>query len=72
MVRKSVIIGAMNPRKYTEYDYINFLITTTVTTPQNELSNSRLTQANYFRRVRSITNTCHLRQRLHSTPRMTI
>ncbi|MYE87700.1 hypothetical protein F4X33_01730 [Candidatus Poribacteria bacterium] len=38
----------MNPRQCTEYDNINFLMTTTVTTPQNELSGSRLTQANYL------------------------
>ena len=37
----------MNPLKCTEYDNINFLMTTTVTTPQNKLSRSRLTQANY-------------------------
>ncbi len=41
-----VKIRAMNPRQCTEYDNINFLMTTTVTTPQNELSGSRLTQAN--------------------------
>lgn len=38
----------MNPRQRTEYDNINFLMTITVTTPQNELSGSRLTQANYL------------------------
>ena len=44
----------MNPPKYTEYNYIHFLITTsrytvnnaTATPAQNELSSSRLTLAN--------------------------
>ena len=37
MVRKYVIIGAMNLPKCTKYDYINFLITTTLTTLNNGL-----------------------------------
>ena len=41
----------MNPLQCTEYGNINFLITTTVTTPQNELSNSRLMQANCLREL---------------------
>ena len=41
----------MNPLQCTEYDNINFLITTTATTSQNKLSHSRLTQANSRRKL---------------------